>query len=201
MPTPNPSKANSISLAGNDPVLVVGISPSACNEYTEAINLDGDSLKLSISKSETSETIDSAALDSNSFAALTSPEADTLLSHSAGSGTTETNYPVESAPVSILTGGVLVPPSEPPLVVDSSCSSQNLPSGEPLLHNEVQLDKVPSGPPSSIPSHSRSSRSARRVLIESDHSLEIKDVGPSLSNPTPKQTKGAKKKLPPNSHG
>ncbi|GMH14501.1 hypothetical protein Nepgr_016342 [Nepenthes gracilis] len=151
MPTPNPSKANSISLADNDPVLVDGISPSACNEYTEANNLEGDSLKLSISKSETSGTIDSAALDSNSFEALTSPEADTLLCHSAGSGTSETNYPVESAPVSILTGGVLVPPSEPPLVVDSSCSSQNLPSGEPLLHNEVQLDKVPRPPPPSLP--------------------------------------------------
>ncbi|GMH19846.1 hypothetical protein Nepgr_021687 [Nepenthes gracilis] len=178
MPTPTPSKANFSSLADYDLILVDGIRPSACNEPNETNNLEGDSLKLSISKSETFGSIVNAALDSNSFAALTNPEADTLLSPSAGSGISETNYPVEPAPIFILTGGVLVPPSETPLVVDCSCISQNLPSGEPLLHNEVQLDEVPSGPPSSIPTHPRSSHSARRVPIESVQSLEIRDVGP-----------------------
>ncbi|GMH09703.1 hypothetical protein Nepgr_011544 [Nepenthes gracilis] len=167
MPTPNPSKANFISLADNDPIWIDGNWPSACNEPSETNNLEGDSLMLSISKPETSGSIVNAALDSNSFAALTSPKADTLLSPSTGTGISETTYPMEPVPVSILTGGVLVSPSETPLVVDCSCISQNLPSGEPLLHNEVQLDKVPSGPPPFIPSHSRSSRSARRVPIES----------------------------------
>ncbi|GMH30758.1 hypothetical protein Nepgr_032601 [Nepenthes gracilis] len=141
MPTPNPSKANFISLADNDPILVEGNKPSACNKPSETNNLEEDSLKLSICKPETSGSIVKAALDSNSFAALTSPEADTLLSPSTGTGISETTYPMEPVPVFTLTGGVLVPPSEAPLVVDCSCISQNLPSGEPLLHNEVQLDK------------------------------------------------------------
>ncbi|GMH13913.1 hypothetical protein Nepgr_015754 [Nepenthes gracilis] len=141
MPTPNPSKAKFISLADNDPILVDGNRSSACNDPSETNNLEGDSLKISISKPETSGSIVNAALDSNSFAALTSPEADTLLSPTTGTGISEASYPMEPIPVSTLTGGVLVPPSETPLVVECSCISQNLPSGETLLHNEVQLDK------------------------------------------------------------
>ncbi|GMH17729.1 hypothetical protein Nepgr_019570 [Nepenthes gracilis] len=61
MPTPNPSTANFISLTHNDPILVDGNWPFACNEPSETNNLEGDSLKLSISKPETSRSIVNAA--------------------------------------------------------------------------------------------------------------------------------------------
>ncbi|GMH31874.1 hypothetical protein Nepgr_033718 [Nepenthes gracilis] len=92
-----------------------------------------DSLKLSISKPETSGSIVNAALESNSFAALTSPEADTLLSPSTGTGISETTYPMEPVPVSTLTGGVLVPPSGTPLVVDSSSAGVVASGGVPMF--------------------------------------------------------------------
>ncbi|GMH04725.1 hypothetical protein Nepgr_006565 [Nepenthes gracilis] len=112
----------------------------------ELLGFDANSLEWGVvfwfCKSETSGSIVNAAQDSNSFAALTSPKADTLLPLSSGTEISETTCSMAPAPVSTLTGGVLVPPGETPLVEDYSCFSQNLPSVEPLLHNEVQLDKL-----------------------------------------------------------
>ncbi|GMH16991.1 hypothetical protein Nepgr_018832 [Nepenthes gracilis] len=170
-------------------------SPAESKNSDCTINLDPRHIS---SNPVTTGKADRATPDSNSFAALLSPEANTMHTLAVDSSKSKVNPSVELAPGSNLSEWVLEPLGELPLLVDSSSSIQCLPDCDPQLSKDVQLVEEPPRPSSTcISSHSRSSRSARRVLVEATQALENKDVGPPLTNPVSKQPKGAKKKIPP----
>ncbi|GMH16929.1 hypothetical protein Nepgr_018770 [Nepenthes gracilis] len=200
VPAPNSSKALQSSEADIPPDPVDGIVANVGNIISEDNDLGWKHPRHISSNPVTTGKADRATPDSNSFAALLNPEADTMHTLAVDSSKSEVNPSVELAPGSNLSEWVLEPLGELPLVVYSSSSIQFLPACNPQLSKDVQLVEEPPGPSSScISSHSRSSRSARRVLVEAAQALENKDVGPPLTNRVSKQPKGAKKKIPPSS--
>ncbi|GMH03544.1 hypothetical protein Nepgr_005383 [Nepenthes gracilis] len=102
VPASNSSKAIHNSEAVNPPDLVEGNGINPINVFAEANDLGRKCPRQSNSNPETPGMTDRAAPDSNSFAALLSPEADTLHTLSKGSGNPEISHSVEPVPDSNL---------------------------------------------------------------------------------------------------
>ncbi|GMH05977.1 hypothetical protein Nepgr_007817 [Nepenthes gracilis] len=191
VPAPNSSEALQSSKADIPPDPVDGIVANVGNIISEDNDLGWKHPRHISNNPVTTAKAERATPDSNSFAALLSPDADTMHTLEVDSSKSEVmavsfvlmqflmalGGGYDTVCFYLFAVGVLEPLG--PLVVDNSSSIQCLPACDPQLSKDVQLVEEPRGPPSTcISSHSRSSRSARRVLVEAAQALENKDVGP-----------------------
>ncbi|GMH14595.1 hypothetical protein Nepgr_016436 [Nepenthes gracilis] len=199
--------------------------PSGCSIPQGSVvnDLGGKRSRNFKSNSETLVKADGAVPDSNSFAALQSPEADSLQTLSEGSGKKDVSLPPKPDPGSNLgdeaanleclphSDKVLEPLGEFPLEIEAPglarCSRiQGLSTYDTPLSKDAHLVEVPPGPSStSISVAPRSSlMMAKRVPIDTSshsvnlpHVLDEKEIEPPSLKQSSKKAKGPKKKKTP----